>query len=149
LDSHRIAPAFPFGFGLSYTGFSYRDLGATPTSDGAIVSATITNGGSRAGAEVPQLYLGIPSRSDVPQPPAQLKGFEKVTLQPGQSARVSFPIGPRALSYWDTRAARWRVASGCYRVAVGSSSRDLALRGLVAVNGASCPGAIARVNANG
>jgi beta-glucosidase len=148
-DSHRIAPAFPFGFGLSYTRFSYRDLGATPTSGGAIVSATITNSGSRAGAEVPQLYLDMASRSDVAQPPAQLKGFEKVTLQPGQSARVSFPIGARALSYWDTGAARWRVASGCYRVAVGSSSRDLALRGLVAVNGASCPGAIARVNANG
>jgi beta-glucosidase len=137
-DDHNLAPAFPFGFGLSYTGFSYRDLGITPTADGATVSATITNTGSRAGAAVPQLYVGLPSLLGVPQPPAQLKGFEKVTLGPGQSVRVSFPLDARALSYWDAGAARWRVAPRCYRVMLGSSSRDLALGGRLAVGGGTC-----------
>jgi beta-glucosidase len=144
-DAHGLQPAFPFGFGLSYTHFSYTALTVDPAGAGAVVSATITNTGSRPGAEAPQLYLRLPSLPGVPEPPAQLKGFHKLTLQPGQSMRVSFPLDARALSYWDTGAGGWRVAPGCYGVMVGSSSRDLLLRTVLAVNGASCPGASARV----
>ena len=146
-DAHHLQPAFPFGFGLSYTSFAYRDLGITATPNGATVGATVTNVGARAGDAVPQLYVGLPSLPGVPQPPAQLKGFDKFSLAPGQSARVSFPLDARALSYWEASANNWRVAAGCYGVMVGSSSRDLPLAGVLSVNGATCPGAGASVNA--
>jgi beta-glucosidase len=140
-DAHRLQPAFPFGFGLSYTSFAYRDLALTATSGGASVSATITNVGPRAGAAVTQLYLGLPSLPGVPQPPGQLKGFDKRTLEPAQSARVTLALTARSLAYWDTAAGGWRIAPGCYAAMVGSASRDLPLRGVLAVNGANCPGA--------
>jgi hypothetical protein len=108
------------------------------TSKGARIGATVTNTGSRAGADVAQLYLGIPSIRGVPQPPEQLKGFAKVSLRPGQHRRVSFALTRRALSYWNTGAGRWRVAPGCYRVMVGDSSARLPLRGSIALGGVSC-----------
>jgi beta-glucosidase len=142
-DAKRLRPAFPFGFGLSYTTFSYRALEITPTATGATVSAKVTNTGERAGAAVPQLYLGLPSRRGVPQPPAQLKGFEKITVAPGKTANVSFPLDARSLAYWSTASNSWRVARGCVEVMVGSSSRKLPLRDVLAVNGARCRGAVA------
>jgi beta-glucosidase len=145
-DSHALQPAFPFGFGLSYTSFSYGDLNVTATPTGASVTATVTNTGSRTGAASPQLYVGLPSLSGVPQPPAQLRGFDKLTLAPGRSARVSFALDARSFSYWDTATNGWRIAPGCDTVMVGSSSRDLPLRGVLAVNGARCPGAGASIN---
>jgi beta-glucosidase len=135
-DAKRIQPLFPFGFGLSYTRFAYSDLRVGPTG----ASATVTNVGKRAGAEVAQLYLGLPSPSpDLVQPPSSLKGFDRVSLAPGQSARVSFPLGPRSFAYWDTASDGWRVAPGCYVVKVGRSSRDLPLRARVPLRGGSCP----------
>lgn len=136
-DAHRLQPAFPFGLGLSYTRFVYRHLTIHRTSEGARISATVTNTGSRAGADVAQLYLAIPALPGVPQPPRQLKGFDKISLQPGQSARITFAVDRRGLSYWDTAAARWRVAPGCYGVMVGDSSAQLPLRGTMAF-GANC-----------
>jgi beta-glucosidase len=138
-DARNRAPAFPFGFGLSYTNFSYSNLEVRSTGTGAVVSATITNRGARPGSAVPQLYLSLPSTTGVPQPPAQLKGFDKVTLQPGMSAHIVFSVDKRALSYWDSGASMWRVAPGCYGVMVGGSSRDLPLHGQLAVGGGSCP----------
>ena len=137
-DQRRLAPAFPFGFGLSYTRFSYRALRIRRTATGALVTLTVRNVGRRTGAAVPQLYLGLPSVAGVPQPLAQLKGFEKVTLAPGKRARVSFRLDSRSLSYWDVAAGDWRVAPGCYRVMVGGSSRELPLRGVLARGGAAC-----------
>ncbi|HEY1594064.1 MAG TPA: glycoside hydrolase family 3 C-terminal domain-containing protein [Thermoleophilaceae bacterium] len=138
-DANGIAPAFPFGFGLSYTSFGYSGLRVS----GSSASVTVTNTGSRSGVEVPQLYLGLPSPGPgVVQPPKQLKGFEKLSLAPGESRRVTFAITPRDLSYWDTGAGDWRIAPGCYGVMVGRSSRDIVRRATLAV-GASCPGAAA------
>jgi beta-glucosidase len=103
------------------------------------VSASVTNTGERTGTVVPQLYVGLPSLPGVAQPPAQLKGFEKRTIVPGRSARVTFVLNARSLAYWDTSGHDWRVAPGCDSVMVGSSSRDLPLRGVLAVSGARCP----------
>jgi beta-glucosidase len=128
-DAHHLRPAFPFGFGLSYTHFAYRRLTIRRVPDGVAIGATVTNSGRRVGTDVAQLYLGMPGLPGVPQPPKQLKGFDTVSLRPGQSKRVTFVLNPRTLSYWDAATARWRVASGCYRVMVGDSSAQLPLRG--------------------
>ncbi|MDL4819929.1 glycoside hydrolase family 3 C-terminal domain-containing protein [Actinomadura opuntiae] len=125
-DAKRIAPAFPFGHGLSYTAFRYSGLTASSTS----VQVTVTNTGPRAGTAVPQLYLGMPSPGvDVPQPPRQLKGYAKVALAPGESRRVTFPLTARSMAYWNQGAKAWKVASGCYQVMVGGSERDIAQKG--------------------
>lgn len=94
---------------------------------------------------MPQLYLGLLSLPGVAQPPAQLKGFDRVTLAPGRRARVRFALDARSLSYWDTATNGWRVARGCVDVMVGASSRELSLKGVLAANGASCRDAVARV----
>ncbi|POM24105.1 Thermostable beta-glucosidase B [Actinomadura rubteroloni] len=133
-DAQGITPRYPFGHGLSYTTFRYGDLKVSPSG----VQVTVTNTGARAGTAVPQLYLGLPSRASVPQPPRQLKGYKKVALAPGRSATVTFPLNDRSLAYWDTGADAWKVAPGCYRVAVGASSRDLPLTGAFGRGGASC-----------
>lgn len=143
-DAHGYTPAYPFGFGLSYTNFSYHDLSVTSGGSGdatvATVTMQVTNTGSRAGDAVPELYLGLPSQPGDAQPPLQLKGYQKVVLQPGQTATVSFPLNDRSFAYWDSALANWRVAPGCYGVFVGSSSAlsDLPLQGSIARIGASC-----------
>jgi beta-glucosidase len=147
-DAHNLQPAFPFGFGLSYTSFSYGGLSVARTAGGARVTATITNAGSRKGSALAQLYIGLPAQAGVPEPPAQLRGFAKLTLAPGRSGRVSFPLDGRSLAYWNTATGAWSVAAGCDPLMVGSSSREPRLSGTLAVNGASCPGALASVKVN-
>ena len=129
-DAHGLEPAYPFGFGRSYTTFAYSGLRIEPAGDGLTVTAAVTNTGSRSGVAVPQLYVGLPSPGPgIVQPPRQLRGFTKLDLAPGERRSVSFTLDKRALSYWDTAAGAWRVAPGCSAVMVGSSSRDLPLRG--------------------
>jgi beta-glucosidase len=86
-------------------------------------TVTITNTGSRAGADVVQLYVGQPAGAG--EPPKQLKRFRKVTLGPGGSEQVSFRLGVRALSHWDTATHRWIAPAGTYTFMVGDSSRNL------------------------
>ena len=130
-DEHRLHVAYPFGYGLSYTRFWLRGLrieGRPGAPGGVRASVVVRNIGERRGFAVPQLYVGMPEPDGLVQPPAQLKGFESVRLRPGAAKRVHFRLGRRAFSYWDTPADRWKVAPGCYRIAVGESSRDLPLR---------------------
>jgi beta-glucosidase len=123
-DAKAISPLFPFGFGLSYTTFSYRGLHVSPGTANGVqtvqVSATVTNTGTRAGTDVAQLYLGDPAAAG--EPPRQLKGFQRVTLNPGQSTRVTFSLPPSATWWWDQQAGGWTQSSGTYRVYVGDSS---------------------------
>ncbi|HZQ88749.1 MAG TPA: glycoside hydrolase family 3 C-terminal domain-containing protein [Gaiellaceae bacterium] len=128
-DAMKIAPLFPFGFGLSYTTFSYRHLRITHTGSEVSVSFTVQNTGARAGAEVAQLYVDDPAAAG--EPPKQLKGFAKVFLRPGRSARVTIALPPRSFSVWDSTSQSWRVPSGLYRILVGASSRDIRLRGFL------------------
>ncbi|HUB04424.1 MAG TPA: glycoside hydrolase family 3 C-terminal domain-containing protein [Solirubrobacteraceae bacterium] len=123
-DSQHLTPMFPFGFGLSYTRFAFSGLRVDrSTVDGVHdvhVSATVTNVGKSAGADVAQLYLGDPASTG--EPPRQLVGFQRVKLGPGQSARVQFTITPRDASWWDDGAGGWTEQRGLYRVYVGDSS---------------------------
>jgi beta-glucosidase len=127
-DAGNITPLFPFGFGLSYTSFAFSHLNVSKGAHGTVtVTANVTNTGSRAGAEVAQLYVGDPSSAAVPEPPNQLQGFSKVSLNAGQTRRVSFTLTARSFSFWDTASASWRVAGGTYHLNVGDSSRSLPL----------------------
>ena len=138
-DEQGIAPLFPFGFGLSYTSFRLAGLSVTPASDGGYeVSFTVANAGPRAGAAIPQVYIGLPSSPAVPEPPRQLAGYARVWLRRGEQRRVRIALAPRAFSYWSTARHAWSYASGCATISVGSSSRDLPLSRRVALGGGRC-----------
>ncbi len=128
-------PLFPFGFGLSYTTFAYSDLRIAPAIIGpdgsATVHCTITNTGSRAGAEVVQLYLRDLLAS-VAQPVMALKDFARVSLAPGESRTLSFTLGRDQLQLLD-RDLKSVVEPGGFRVMIGSSSKDIRLRGELTV----------------
>ncbi|NIJ14613.1 beta-glucosidase [Saccharomonospora amisosensis] len=128
-DQQRLRPLFPFGFGLSYTEFSYSDLriAGQAEAETVTVEATVTNTGDRRGTEVAQLYVSHPAVDG--EPPRLLKDFEKVELDPGRSARVRFTLDARSLSHWDAEAHRWVRSAGDYVISVGGSSRDLPLAG--------------------
>jgi beta-glucosidase len=131
-DQNNITPLFPFGFGLSYTTFAYSHLKTKSDGKTPRVQFTVTNTGSRTGAEVAQVYVGrLPT--SVSTPVRQLAGDARVTLRPGQSKRVTVTLDPRSLSYWDTGTQRWVTPGGQVSVLVGSSSRDIRLRGMIAV----------------
>src|SRR5438309_6031645 len=101
-DDRGIAPLFPFGHGLSYTTFSYSNLVVTWPSIPATVAFDVTNTGKVGGAEVAQVYVGAPADNYAGEPRNQLRGYKKVSLAPGQTARVSLPLDARAVSYWNT-----------------------------------------------
>jgi beta-glucosidase len=123
-QAKNITPAFPFGFGLSYTTFSFANLnvGAFNANGTATVTATVTNTGSRAGAEVAQLYVNQPAASG--NPPQQLAGFQRVTLNPGQSTTVSFTLTIHDLANWSTTDNQWEAQAGTYGISVGDSSTN-------------------------
>jgi beta-glucosidase len=140
-DEHRLKPAFPFGFGRSYTTFRYRRLRVgTGTRRAGIARARfdVVNTGHREGVAVPQLYLSLPERRGLPQPPKVLAGFDRLSLSPGESETVTIRLTNRDFAHWVTRAKEWRVSTGCYRVRVGASSRDLPLEGVIARGQADC-----------
>ncbi len=135
-DANKKKAAFAFGHGLSYTTFAIEAPRLhTPASDGAAyrVEATVRNTGDRAGAEVMQVYLSVPSGSGLPQPPKRLVGFRKVVLEPGASERVSINLDPAAshhpLSVWDTSRKAFVVPPGVYTVWVGNASDRLVSAG--------------------
>ncbi|MBV9607497.1 MAG: glycoside hydrolase family 3 C-terminal domain-containing protein [Solirubrobacterales bacterium] len=130
-DAKGIAPLYPFGYGLSYTTFRYSGVSVSRSGAGGLVRLTVTNTGSRAGADVPQVYVGDPPA--VGEPPKQLKGFRRVQLAPGQSATVTIALDPMSFAHWDSTRHAWAVSAGTYQVMVGSSSRDIAGQGSVAL----------------
>lgn len=138
-DDQGKAVAYPFGYGLSYTSFSYSDLQMSGTFPNLTITAKVTNTGQRAGSEAAQLYVGMPDiSSSERQPPRQLKGFDRVALEPGESAVVSFVVNSQTLSYWNEATGQWRVAPGCYRFYVGPHSRNLPLSDQRATAGGQC-----------
>jgi beta-glucosidase len=130
-EKNATKPLFPFGFGLSYTVFGYANLSLTPpkTKDGSVqVSFDVTNTGTRAGADVAQVYVGE-TRPKVARPPKELKGFAKVSLKPGETRRVTVSLDRRSLSYFDAKAKQWRADPGDFDVLVGRSSQEIVLSG--------------------
>jgi beta-glucosidase len=128
-DKHNIEPLFPFGFGLSYTTFSYSDLHAKESADNGLdLSVRIKNTGAVSGDEVPQVYLDAPQQrpEGVQFAKRTLAAFDRVTLDPGESRVVEMHVAPRSLEYWSIAESRW-IRSAAREVHVGSSSRDLKL----------------------
>ncbi|MBZ5584441.1 MAG: glycoside hydrolase family 3 C-terminal domain-containing protein [Acidobacteriia bacterium] len=126
-DTRNIEPLFPFGHGLSYTTFGYGGLQITPGSP-VRVSFQVRNTGSRAGAEVAQLYLHQ-AKAGVDRPAKELKGFRKLVLKPGEAQTVTLTLDRSAMSYYSPAKKAWVAEPGTFEVTVGASSRDLRLRG--------------------
>jgi beta-glucosidase len=129
-------PLYPFGFGLSYTTFSFSGLSvpATAASGSAVpVSFDVTNTGHVAGAEVAQLYVSDPS-AKVQRPERELKGFEKVRLAPGETKHVTLNLDARSFSYWDAAAHKWTIDPGKFVILVGNSSESTPLHADLTLN---------------
>ncbi|KAG7138834.1 Beta-glucosidase cel3A like protein [Verticillium longisporum] len=152
-DAQNIEPRFEFGFGLSYTKYEYSNIAVNSVAIGgpavgetgpggridlfddvAEVTATITNTGEVAGAEVAQLYITLPPSAPA-TPSKQLRGFAKLKLAAGESGTVTFPLRRKDLSYWDVTSQNWIVPQGTIGVKVGASSRDIRLEGEIEVTG--------------
>jgi beta-glucosidase len=131
-EKNGVTPLFPFGHGLSYTTFSYKNLtvapdtGSTAAEPRFVASFDVTNTGARAGAAVAQIYVSD-GHSQVARPAKELKGFAKVTLAPGQTKRVRVPLDLRSLAYFDVAGKQWRADAGTFTVRVGGSSAELPL----------------------
>jgi beta-glucosidase len=127
-DTKKIAAQFPFGYGLSYTTFSFSKpvASATTIHDGETLTLTfnITNTGSCEGKEVAQLYIGD-EKASVLRPVKELKGFQKVSLQPGETKQVSFTVTVDDLKFYDDTQSAWRAEPGKFRAYIGNSSTDI------------------------
>lgn len=129
-DTAGIPVTYPFGYGLSYTEFSYRELQVNPEG----VSFILKNTGSRDGAEVAQLYVGLPE-AKVFRPVKELKGFCKVFLKAGEEKRVEIPFDDKTFRYWNVKTNRWETEEGNYRIMIGASVEDIRLEDYLMVKG--------------
>jgi beta-glucosidase len=144
-EHNGTKPLYPFGYGLSYTTFRYGNLVIKPADRqmrGDLLSAPlfqvsfdVTNTGTRAGADVGQVYVGD-THSKVPRPAKELKGFARVDLQPGETKTTAVTLDARAFSYYDADAKQWRADAGEFQILVGRSSQEIALRGSLALSAA-------------
>ncbi|WP_110932988.1 glycoside hydrolase family 3 C-terminal domain-containing protein [Paenibacillus bouchesdurhonensis] len=148
-DAKEIEPLFPFGHGLSYTEFSYRDLSISAKeitdTDTVEVNVVVKNEGQVAGQEVVQLYVKD-VQSSVSRPGKELKGFEKVRLEPGEEVRVTFILDKRSFAYYNVELKDWHVETGVFELLIGKSSRDIVLRDTLLVR--SETGVKMKVNRN-
>ena len=129
-DGAKRAVAFPFGHGLSYAQFEIGNLQVNAQTDHIAVTVSVTNSGQVAGAEVVQLYVGA-KNSAIYRAEKELKGFEKVFLQPGESKQVDFTLDARAFAYYDTGLKDWNVEPVEYTLSVGHSSREIACEAVI------------------
>lgn len=125
-DRQKLAPRYPFGFGLGTTEFQFSDLSVSAQPGGVLVRCQVANTGAQAGDEVVQLYVEDPQAS-VQRPAKELRGFAKVWLQPGEAKVVELPLRFNDLAFYDTGTRQWRTEAGEFVFHVGSSSRDLPL----------------------
>jgi beta-glucosidase len=127
-DTKGVAPLFPFGFGLSYTTFSYSKLQVEPTPDGRWeVSFDVTNNGTMKGDEISQVYVSPPVTSRAHRPVRELRGFSHESLMTDQTVSVTVILDRHAFSYFDEGKHDWVVEPGSYTIEIGSSSRKILL----------------------
>jgi beta-glucosidase len=133
-DKSTVKPLFPFGYGLSYTSFAYKNLTISAVSTDQEVSVTfdVTNTGPRAGADVAEVFVGD-QHAPVPRPVKELKGFAKVNLNPGETKNFTVKLDRRAFSYYDVKTHTWVVSQGDFDVFVAHSAADVELTGKVTV----------------
>lgn len=129
-DTSKVRVQYPFGYGLSYTEFTYSDLKVT--DQGA--EFVIANTGSMDGAEVAQLYVGAPNKR-VFRPDKELKGFQKVFLKAGEQKKVTIPFDDKTFRYWNTKTNSWEIEAGEYTVYIGANVADIRLEEKVLVEG--------------
>ena len=132
-DREGIEPLFPFGYGLSYTSYSYENLRVVPpkgTGTAVAFQLSVTNTGEMSGKETVQAYIGL-KQSAIDRPKKELKAFSKVSLEPKETKIVNFELTERDLSYWNEESQSWKIESGEYQLFVGSSSRDIHLESSV------------------
>lgn len=129
-DTSRVRVQYPFGYGLSYTTFTYSELKV----DESGASFTLTNTGDRDGAEVAQLYIGLDG-GKVFRPAKELKGFAKVFLKAGESKEVHIPFDDKTFRYWNVKTDSWEIESGTYQIMIGASVADIRLTENFAVGG--------------
>lgn len=132
-DTKKVAPLFSFGHGLSYTEFSYSELSVphrVRAGQPVKVRLSVKNTGRRRGKEVVQLYVGDPEAS-VPRPEKELRGFAKVDLRPGETAKLEFVLDARAFAFYDVGRGDWKVEPGVFEILAGASSRDIRTRARV------------------
>lgn len=133
-EHNGTKPLFPFGYGLIYTSFKYKNLTIKPVSEGVYdVSFAIQNIGTRKGTEVAQVYVGNAPAS-VPRPAKELKGFAKIELNPGETKSVTVRLNKRAFTFYDVNAKGWKAETGEYGVLVGKSTEQIELRGKINLN---------------
>ena len=122
-DTHSIEPLFPFGYGLSYTSFEHSGLRTDSDGGGNVtVTVNVKNTGAKAGADVVQIYAGLPA--SLREPPKRLVGWAKVYLQPRQSQQVRVQIPAQRLETWDVTKHQWVLTSGAYGIIAAGSERD-------------------------
>lgn len=131
-DTSKVRVQYPFGFGLSYTEFTYSGLKV----DDSGAELTVSNTGDRDGAEVVQMYVGLPN-AIVFRPEKELKGFAKVFLKAGESRKVKIPFDDKTFRYWNVKTESWEVETGTYNVMVGSSVADIRLVGTIERTGSN------------
>ncbi len=131
-EHNGVKPLFPFGYGLSYTTFKYSGLTITPAAGAGAyeVSFDVANTGTRAGADVAQVYVSE-DRPQVPRPPQELKGFARVALDPGQTRHVTVPLDARSFTWYDEKAAAWHADAGSFTVHISRSSAEPQLEGKI------------------
>jgi beta-glucosidase len=128
-DQHQQTPLFPFGHGLSYTSFEFSDLGVKRNQNSVTISVKVRNKGARNGSDVVQVYVADPESAH--EPPSQLKGFEKVSLNPNESKTVRVDIPLESLATWDENTHDWKLWEGSYDFKVGESSRRILLHSVL------------------
>jgi beta-glucosidase len=124
-DAEKKQVLFPFGYGLSYTTYSYSNLRVTPGKNPR-VTFTVTNTGNRAGAEVAEVYASLPAAAS--EPPKRLVGWSKVALKPGENKEVTVDVPQKYLSIFNVEKNGWQLVPGEYGFMVGGSSQDLPLK---------------------
>ena len=126
-DKNNIEPLFPFGFGLSYTNFEYKNFKLENNGDEIIASFDLKNTGKVAGSEIAQLYVRD-VESSVERPVKELKGFSKIRLNPGETKNVKISLNKNAFMFFDPKTEKWTLEPGEFEIMIGSSSRDIYLK---------------------